>query len=141
VRLLRYLDHNIINAICTKQECLANIVILQLVSELGRETLNTPVYVQVDVTRCHVVTHLPMRYCLIGEPTIPPPGGAIASGRPVKLLQIAAFAPSSLTASADYNVRVYLVEDTSDALQVRPIYIYIYIYIYMRVCAIAFIGI
>lgn len=61
-----------------------------------------------------------MRYCLIGEPTSPPPGGATtAAGRPVKLLRLAAFAPSSLTASADYNIRVYLVEDTNDALQVR----------------------
>ena len=88
---------------------------------MGRETLNTPVYVQVDVTRCHVVTHLPMRYCLIGEPTNSTQGG-VAVSRPVKLLQLAAFAPSSLTASADYNVRVYVVEDTADALQVSQVY-------------------
>lgn len=90
-------------------------IVIQLVSELGCETLNTPVYVQVDVSRCHVVTHLPMRYCLIGEPL---PGGPSAVGKPVKLLRVAAFAPAALTASADYNVRVYLVEDTGDALQV-----------------------
>jgi leucine-rich repeat transmembrane protein FLRT len=81
----------------------------QLMSTVGQETINTPVYVQIDSTRCHVMTDLPMRYSLIGEPF---PAGAKA----VKLLRVAAFAPTLATAP-DYNLRVYCVEDTVDALQ------------------------
>lgn len=50
------------------------------------------------------------RYALIGESV---PGG----GRAVKIYRLAAFAPA-LPPSMDYSIRVYVVEDTQDALDV-----------------------
>jgi len=83
---------------------------------VGEETLNTPVYVQVDSTRCHVMCDVTARYTLIGQPC----GGG---SRAAKLLRIAAFAPSTYTSVAtDYNLRVYCVDDTIDAIQVRSLW-------------------
>jgi len=82
---------------------------------VGEETLNTPIYVQVDSTRCHVMCDVTARYTLIGQPC----GGG---SRAAKLLRIAAFAPSTYTSVAtDYNLRVYCVDDTIDAVQVRSL--------------------
>ena len=52
------------------------------------------------------------RYALIGQPC--------ADGcRAAKLLRVAAFAPATCTSVApDYNLRVYCVDDTIDAVQV-----------------------
>ena len=51
------------------------------------------------------------RYTLIGESV--PPGG-----KPVKILRLAAFAPL-MSPSMDFSIRVYVVEDTHDALEVN----------------------
>lgn len=80
----------------------------QLLSTLGQETVNTQVYVQVDLSQCHVMTDRLMRYALIGEPNM--------AGKAIKILRIAAFAPAVVSA-VDYNLRVYFVEDTMDALE------------------------
>jgi len=82
---------------------------VQRVTTVGDETLNTPVYVQVDSTRCHVMCDVAARYALIGQPRE-------AGSRAGKLLRIAAFAPD--TRSADCSLRVYCVDDTIDAVQV-----------------------
>ena len=84
-----------------------------MVTTVGEETLNTPIYVQVDSTRCHVMCDVTARYALIGQPC--------ADGcRAAKLLRVAAFAPATCTSVApDYNLRVYCVDDTIDAVQVR----------------------
>jgi len=83
---------------------------VQAVCELGRETINTPVYVQMDASECHVMTDNLARYTLTGEPRTP-------TSRAVKILRLAAFAPH-LPTSVDFNLRVYFVEDTQDALEV-----------------------
>jgi len=92
---------------------------LQAVCELGRETINTAVYVQMDASECHVITDSLAAYTLTGEPRT-------ASSRAVKILRLAAFAPQ-LPTSVDFNLRVYFVEDTQDALEVsRTLSVYFY---------------
>ena len=87
----------------------------QLLARIGEETLNTPVYVQVESGQCHVMTECLMRYVLIGEPS--------STGcKAVKLLQVAVFAPASAAATSSlYDLRVYFVDDTADALQVASV--------------------
>ncbi|XP_053392555.1 netrin receptor UNC5C-like isoform X2 [Mercenaria mercenaria] len=80
----------------------------QLAVTLGQETINTQIYTQIDATHCHLMTEFLQRYALIGEP--------VAQGRAVKILRLAAFAPS-LPPSMDFSIRVYVVEDTPDALE------------------------
>ena len=80
---------------------------------LGQETINTQIYTQLDATHCHIMTEHLQRYTLIGEPAL--------LGRAVKILRLAAFAPA-LSPSMDYNIRVYVVEDTPDALEVCRIF-------------------
>ena len=41
---------------------------MQVISTLGRETINTPLYVQIDMTQCHIMTEMLCRYALVGEP-------------------------------------------------------------------------
>jgi len=82
----------------------------QLLSTLGQETVNTQVYTQVDLSHCHIMTDCLMRYTLIGEPNM--------ASKAIKILRIAAFAPA-IPSSMDYNLRVYFVEDTMDALEVN----------------------
>ncbi|CAD5122254.1 DgyrCDS10700 [Dimorphilus gyrociliatus] len=71
---------------------------------VGEET-ETPLYVQMDAERCHVMTDCLRKYTLLGEPT----------GKAVKLLKVVAFSQSS---PPDYNVRLYVVHDTQCALEV-----------------------
>ncbi|VDI08738.1 netrin receptor unc-5 [Mytilus galloprovincialis] len=75
---------------------------------LGQETINTSVYSQLDPTHCHIMTEQLMRYALIGE--------SIPGGRAVKILRLAAFAATQ-NPSLDFSIRVYMVEDTKDALE------------------------
>lgn len=49
------------------------------------------------------------RYTLIGE--------SVPGGRAIKILRLVAFAPA-MPPSMDYSIRVYVVEDTQDALEV-----------------------
>ena len=82
---------------------------MQLAVTLGQETINTQIYTQIDATHCHLMTDMLQRYALIEEP--------VAKGRAVKILRLAAFAPSQ-PPSMDFSIRVYVVEDTPDALEV-----------------------
>lgn len=82
---------------------------LQRIVTLGQETINTSVYSQLDPTHCHIMTEQLMRYALIGE--------SIPGGRAVKILRLAAFAATQ-NPSLDFSIRVYMVEDTKDALEV-----------------------
>ncbi|XP_062598853.1 netrin receptor UNC5B-like isoform X1 [Saccostrea cucullata] len=75
---------------------------------LGQETINTQVYAQLDPNQCHIMTEHMQWYTLIGE--------AVPGGRPVKILRLAAFA-SNTPPSVDFSIRVYVVEDTHDALE------------------------
>ena len=47
-------------------------------------------------------------------------GKPCLAGKPLKQLRVAAFAPA-VPSSIDYDLRVYCVEDTSDALEVGSI--------------------
>ncbi|KAK2166829.1 hypothetical protein NP493_1301g00030 [Ridgeia piscesae] len=80
----------------------------QLMSELGSETINTPIYVQMEMGHCHIMTDMLLRYTLLGKPSM--------AGKPMKQLRVAVFAPS-LPSTIDYDLRVYFVEDTRDALE------------------------
>ena len=82
---------------------------LQKSVTLGQETINTQVYAQLDPNQCHVMTEHMQWYTLIGE--------AVPGGRPVKILRLAAFATNTHP-SVDFSIRVYVVEDTHDALEV-----------------------
>lgn len=88
-------------------------VIFQNVVTLGHETINTPLYCQLDGRQCHLATDRLCRYVLVGE-------SEDEGGWAIKSLTLAAFAPS-LYSAVDYNIRVYCVEDTRAALQVRYI--------------------
>ncbi|XP_074648340.1 netrin receptor UNC5C-like isoform X2 [Tubulanus polymorphus] len=85
--------------------------IWQPVVTLGHETINTPGYCHIDQDQADLMIDTLSRYALIGHSV---PGSAA-----VKILRLAAFAPSvpSSLSSVDYNIRVYVVEDTPDALQ------------------------
>jgi len=88
-------------------------ILLQLLARIGEETLNTPVYVQVEAGQCHVMTECLMRYALIGQPSS-------VGCKAVKLLQVAVFAPvtAALATQSLYSLRVYFVDDTADAFEV-----------------------
>jgi len=88
----------------------------QLLARIGEETLDTPVFVQLESGRCHVMTDCLMRYALIGQP-------ASASSSAVKLLQLTVFAPAAAAAVtaapvSHTSLRVYFVDDTADAFEV-----------------------
>ena len=94
---------------------------------VGEEILNTCVYAHIDTRHCYVITDQLLRaVTLIGQP--PPAATTIGSGavvgvassvissRTSKLLRIVAFGPA-LPSAFEYTVRIYVVMDTSDALQ------------------------
>ncbi|XP_076458521.1 netrin receptor UNC5C-like [Babylonia areolata] len=74
---------------------------------LGQETIHSQVYTHLDPNHCHVMTEYLNRYALIGE--------SVPGGKAVKIYRLAAFAPA-LPPSMEYSIRVYVVEDTQDAL-------------------------
>lgn len=82
---------------------------LQKTVTLGQETINTPLYAQLDPNHCHIMTEQLQRYAVIGQ--------SVPGSRAIKVLRLAAFAPAT-PPSMDYNIRVYVIEDTQDALEV-----------------------
>ncbi|KAK3593613.1 hypothetical protein CHS0354_025501 [Potamilus streckersoni] len=94
--------------VCTSDTPLEEPPQWQRTVTLGQETINTPIYTQLDPTNCHIMTEHLQRFALIGE--------AASAGRAIKILRLAAFAPA-LPPSMDYSIRVYVVEDTHDALE------------------------
>ncbi|XP_037084126.1 netrin receptor UNC5C-like [Pollicipes pollicipes] len=76
---------------------------------LGEETINTPVYTQVDQSKVHIMTECLQRFVLVGEPT--------SSGPAVKNLKLAAFGPRLVQGSTEYCIRVYVIEDTKAAFE------------------------
>ncbi|KAJ4438767.1 hypothetical protein ANN_14718, partial [Periplaneta americana] len=84
----------------------------QKVVTLGEETINTPVFTQLDHGQVYLVTDLLTRFVLVGE-------SAGNSTKAVKALRLAVFAPSPILhpQSLDYNVRVYTLEDNMSALE------------------------
>ncbi|XP_014284948.1 netrin receptor UNC5B isoform X2 [Halyomorpha halys] len=87
----------------------------QKIVTLGEETINTPLFTQLDQSQVFLVTDQLTRFVLVGEaanPILPVP-------RPVKLLRLAVFAPLPTINSQhlDYSIRVYTLEDTVAALE------------------------
>ena len=74
---------------------------------LGQETINTPVYAQLDINTCHIVSDSLAAFALTGA--------SAKSGSATKSLRLAAFAQDGPPAS-DLTVRVYCLSDTDDAL-------------------------
>ena len=89
---------------------LINNFIFQRLVTLGEETINTSMFTQLDNGQVYLVTDTLMRFCLVGE--------SLPTGRAVKQLRLAVFGPQ-VSQALDYNVRIYTVEDTTAALQVR----------------------
>lgn len=82
---------------------------------LGEETLNTPVFTQLDQNEVFLVTDQLTRYVLVGESV------ACTIGKPVKLLKLVVFglAPSQSATLIEYSVRIYVIEDTRPSLEVN----------------------
>ncbi|XP_020638842.3 netrin receptor UNC5B isoform X2 [Pogona vitticeps] len=74
---------------------------------LDEETLNTPCYCQLEPKCCHILLEQLGTYVLVGESY---------SRLAIKRLQLAIFAPTLCT-SLEYNLKVYCLEDTPDALK------------------------
>lgn len=84
----------------------------QRMVSLGEETINTPVFVQLDETDAYVMLEASGRYVLAGESR---------SGRAVKSLRLAVFGPQpSQPQPLECCLRVYTVEDNLAAMEVRP---------------------
>ncbi|KAL8580949.1 hypothetical protein ACOMHN_017516 [Nucella lapillus] len=77
------------------------------VAVVGKEATGCKVYTHLDPNHCHVMTEYLNRYALIGE--------SVPGGQAVKIYRLAAFSPA-LPPTMDYSIRVYVVEDTQDAL-------------------------
>ncbi|KAL4704020.1 hypothetical protein ACJJTC_018060 [Scirpophaga incertulas] len=74
------------------------------VVSLGQETINTPVFTQLDNDKIYLVTDMLSTFVLVGESF---------NGKAVKALQLAIYAPSSLNETcSEYNIRLYVFEDT-----------------------------
>ncbi|XP_065201785.1 netrin receptor UNC5C isoform X2 [Planococcus citri] len=87
--------------------------IWQKVVTLGEETINTPVFTQVDHNEVFLVTETFTRFVLIGEAATP------LITKPVKHLRLAVFGVSPTQSSnlLEYSVRVYVIEDTKPSLE------------------------
>ncbi|XP_045765198.1 netrin receptor UNC5B-like isoform X2 [Maniola jurtina] len=71
---------------------------------LGQETINTPVFTQLDTDKIFLVTDMLSTFVLVGESF---------NGKAVKTLQLAVYAPASLNDSCtEYSIRLYVFEDT-----------------------------
>lgn len=71
---------------------------------LGQETINTPVFTQLDTDKIFLVTDMLSTFVLVGESF---------NGKAVKTLQLAVYAPGSLSEPCtEYSIRLYVFEDT-----------------------------
>ncbi|XP_004924806.1 netrin receptor UNC5C isoform X2 [Bombyx mori] len=71
---------------------------------LGQETINTPIFTQLDNDKIFLVTDMLSTFVLVGESF---------NGKAVKALQLAIYAPTVLNeTSSEYSIRLYVFEDT-----------------------------
>lgn len=77
---------------------------------LGEEAPSHLYYCQLEAGTCYVFTEQLGRFALVGEAL------SVAAAKRLKLLL---FAPVACT-SLEYNIRVYCLQDTRDALKVLP---------------------
>lgn len=83
---------------------------LQDVLHLGEESPSHLYYCQLEASTCYVFTEQLGRFALVGEAL------SVVAAKRLKLLL---FAPVACT-SLEYNIRVYCLQDTRDALKVLP---------------------
>lgn len=82
----------------------------QDVLHLGEESPSHLYYCQLEAGACYVFTEQLGRFALVGE---------ALSVAATKRLRLLLFAPVACT-SLEYNIRVYCLHDTHDALKVLP---------------------
>lgn len=81
----------------------------QSVVTLGQETINTPVFCQLDNETAYLITDSLSRFVLVGQSL---------KGNVFKRLKLAVFAPKlCFQSSVDYSVRVYVLEDTESSME------------------------
>ncbi|CAG4976841.1 unnamed protein product [Colias eurytheme] len=73
------------------------------VVNLGQETINTPVFTQLDTDKIFLVTDMLTTFVLVGESF---------NGKAVKALQLALYATPINETATEYTIRVYIFEDT-----------------------------
>ena len=96
---------------------------LQKLVTLGEETINTPVFAQVDAHQCHLVVDQLGHYALVGQSAATlasAPASLAASATATKTLRLAVFAPPAHL-TPDYTLRCYVLDDTIAALDVTTI--------------------
>ncbi|EFO25968.1 immunoglobulin I-set domain-containing protein, partial [Loa loa] len=81
----------------------------EMVAQIGDEDINTPLYCQMDLTRCHIMIERFCKLLLVGKPRRP----TIAT---MKRMHLAAFGPLHRI-SNDTSIRVYCVPETGIAIQ------------------------
>ncbi|XP_077999288.1 netrin receptor UNC5C-like [Glandiceps talaboti] len=75
---------------------------------LGQETINTPLYCQMDQSQTFLMVERFSKLALVGQSR---PGKEAS-----KILKLAAFA-QPMRSLIDYSIRIYVVDDTQDALE------------------------
>lgn len=86
-----------------------NDIAWQQVVTLGQETINTPIFCQLDQENVYIITENLCRFVLVGQSL---------NGNACKRLKLAVFAPKlCLQSTVDYSVRVYVLEDTDSSME------------------------
>ncbi|OXA43430.1 Netrin receptor UNC5C [Folsomia candida] len=79
---------------------------------VGEETMDTPVFLQMDSNQVYLVTDHLSKFALIGESTL--------GRKAVKTLRLVAFSQAQVnnpTTTNEYTIRVYVLDDTTAALE------------------------
>lgn len=69
----------------------------------------SPVCCHVDATHCYIMKNRLSRFALIGQ--------SFPSAKAIKTLKLLLFGPANQTTPV-FNIRIYCVQDTKDAIQV-----------------------
>lgn len=86
--------------------------LIQKLVTIGEETIHTPVFLQLDANQVFLVTDRLEKFALVGE--------SQTGKKAVKTLRLAAFAPAQVNpnSATEYTIRVYVLDDTTAALEV-----------------------
>uniref|UniRef100_U5EYZ9 Netrin receptor UNC5 n=1 Tax=Corethrella appendiculata TaxID=1370023 RepID=U5EYZ9_9DIPT len=78
---------------------------------IGEETINTPIFVQIDKKYAYILTEVFGKYVLVGESMYAAEHDRLAC----KKLRLFLCGPSSVPEFSDCNIRIYIFEDTPGA--------------------------